>query len=76
MYDVAGREAAEDRVSSRDLVAATKARDAERGIRREVLYGGSLDETFSSLDGIIRPDDLVLVVGAGDVYTLAKRLIS
>src|SRR5512142_1514139 len=77
IYDVAGREAPEDRgVSSRGLVEATKARDAERGVRREVLFGGTLDETLARLEAIIRPDDLVLLVGAGDIYTLAKKLVA
>lgn len=75
IYDVAGRESAEDaKVSSRDLVEATGRRDAGRGVAREVRYGGTLDETLRFLEAAVAPNDLVLLVGAGDVYTLAGKL--
>jgi UDP-N-acetylmuramate--alanine ligase len=75
VYDVAGREA-DDRVSSRDLVEAVRARDEERGAEREVLFGGTAAETQLRLENLIRPGDVVLVMGAGDIYTVARKLVS
>ncbi|HTK04891.1 MAG TPA: UDP-N-acetylmuramate--L-alanine ligase [Candidatus Eisenbacteria bacterium] len=77
IFDVAGRESDEDAlVSSRDLAEAARLRDADRGVTRDVLFGGGLGETLERLETLIAPNDLVLLVGAGDVYTLAKRLVA
>ncbi len=75
VYDVAGREDdADANVSSRDLVAATKARDAERVVEREVLFGGTVAETQKRLEHLIKPGDAVVLMGAGDLYVIAKKL--
>ncbi|HTM68140.1 MAG TPA: UDP-N-acetylmuramate--L-alanine ligase [Candidatus Binatia bacterium] len=75
IFDVAGRESDEDaQVSSYDLAEATRRRDAGRGVTRQVHYGGVLIEALRFLETAIAPNDLVLLVGAGDVYTLAGKL--
>lgn len=77
IYGVAGRTAAEDRdVSSEDLVEAVIERDERRGKTREVAYAESIEETLAALEQTAQPDDLVLVMGAGDIFTLAERFCS
>ncbi len=75
IFDVAGREAeADQRVSSRDLVEAVGRRDAARGRAREVVFAESLDRTYDILSRTVRAGDVVLLMGAGDIYKLADRL--
>jgi UDP-N-acetylmuramate--alanine ligase len=75
IYDVVGREATEDQdVSSDGLVAAIKARDAARGVEREVIMTGNAATTLTALRERTRPGDVVLVMGAGDIYTIAPQL--
>lgn len=77
VFDVAGREEdADSQVSSKDLVKATLTRDLARGVTREVFYGGSVADTQKMLEGLMKEGDVVLVVGAGDIYTIAKRLVA
>ncbi len=77
IFDVAGRESAEDAaVSSRDLVSAVSKRDARRGANRELLYAATPEAAFEALEDLVRPGDLVIVMGAGDIYKVAERLAS
>ncbi len=75
IFDVAGREQTEDqKVSSNDLVDAVRKRDAERKISRRVEYAPSMDATRALLQKLIEPNDVVLVMGAGDIYRIASSL--
>ncbi len=77
IFDVAGRESTEDAaVSSKDLVSAVSRRDAGRGVDRPVLYAASPEASFDALQDLVRPDDIVIVMGAGDIYKVAERLAS
>jgi UDP-N-acetylmuramate--alanine ligase len=64
IYDVPGREALKD-VSSKDLVREIK----KRGVA--AVYSQDLTQTKRLLLGNIKKDDLVLIVGAGDIYELS-----
>ncbi|MEA3249863.1 MAG: UDP-N-acetylmuramate--L-alanine ligase [Patescibacteria group bacterium] len=76
IFDVAGREKAEDgAVSSGDLRDAVAARDKERGVERHVSDTGSVDAAYEETVNLMRPGDIVLVMGAGDVYKIAYRLV-
>ena len=76
VYDVAGREEdADGQVSSRDLVDATKRRDRERGATRDIRYASDLSALQKMLESVIAPNDVVLIVGAGDIYTLADKVV-
>lgn len=76
VYDVAGREEASDeQVSSRDLVAAVKERDRARGVVRDVRFAADLPTLQQMLEEVIVPNDVVLVTGAGDIYTIAEKLV-
>jgi UDP-N-acetylmuramate--alanine ligase len=52
------------------LVAAAVPLAAE-----QVVYAATLDEALSRLAELVRPGDLVLTLGAGDVTTVGPRLL-
>jgi UDP-N-acetylmuramate--alanine ligase len=71
IYDVQGREAAADQtVSSQDLAK----RIEQRG--KMVLYSATAIKTRQLLAEHIEPNDVVLIVGAGDIYMIADELCS
>lgn len=72
IYDVAGREViGHDQVTSQQLATAVR----ERGRGFEVHAPGGLPETKYLLDKVIKEDDVVLMMGAGDIYHLAEELV-
>lgn len=71
IYDVAGREEVVDQtVSSHDLVKAVE----QRG--KMVLYSKDNKQTIQLLAEHVEANDVVLIVGAGDVYQVAEQLCS
>lgn len=70
VYDVAGRETktAKAKVNSKKLVALLK----KRG--KDAEYFGSFGAARNFVESHVRPGDVVLVMGAGDVYGLAQDL--
>jgi len=71
IYDVIGRESADQEpISSRDLQDAIVRHDAERGVMRTVDYVPSPNDVLLVLKRWIRKGDLVLFVGAGDIYKI------
>ncbi|MFH1030761.1 MAG: UDP-N-acetylmuramate--L-alanine ligase [bacterium] len=78
VYDVEGRESLNDRVSSLKLAEAIKERknncrrEATRCLYRsgEVWYAKNLEKTGQILRKNIRRNDVVLLMGAGDIYKL------
>lgn len=69
IYDVAGREEAADQtVSSKDLVAGIE----QRG--KMVLYSANAAKTKQLLAEHVEANDVVLIVGAGDVYMIADEI--
>lgn len=77
IYDVAGREEAADRdISSRELVKAVLARDSEHGRERPVIYSPDLTAARQELERLLLPNDVALVMGAGDVYNICRSLLS
>ena len=76
IYDVAGRDDADDaRVSSASLVDAVRARDAQQGVQRDVAFTGPVADTFDEIERRKAAGDVILLMGAGDIYTLAKKLV-
>lgn len=70
IYDVAGRERKGDiDISSEDLVKAII--NYQKGIKK-VFYCRDLSETKKQLLEIIQPNDVVLVMGAGDIYKIVN----
>jgi len=69
IYDVAGREELIDQdISSLDLVREVKKRGGE------AFYGKNLEETKKLILGNVKPEDVVLVMGAGNIYKVAEEL--
>lgn len=69
IFDVAGREKSDQDISSRDLAQAIRKRN------KRVLYGGNLEETKELIVKNVKANDVVLVMGAGDIYKLANDLV-
>ncbi len=76
IYDVAGRDAEEDaHVSSRDLQEAVVRHDSERGLVRNVDFVMDRDQALSVVQRWKRSGDVVIVMGAGDVYKIADKIV-
>jgi UDP-N-acetylmuramate--alanine ligase len=43
--------------------------------RAQVLYGGTLQETTDLLQRELRSGDIVVIMGAGDIYTVTEKLL-
>jgi len=70
IFDVAGREELEDQdISSKKLAEEVR----KRGI--DVLYGEDLDNTEKIILDNISNNDVVLIMGAGDIYLVANDLV-
>jgi UDP-N-acetylmuramate--alanine ligase len=73
IYDVPGRESKEDAdVSSSQIVEAIKKNDPDRAVE----FVGDLASTEKRLRGVIRPGDLVLLMGAGTIDGVARRIVA
>jgi UDP-N-acetylmuramate--alanine ligase len=74
IYDVAGREEAEDQaVSSQDLARDIGARNKK--LEGHVSYGKNLEETRRLIDEKVRESDVLLIMGAGDIFGVADDLV-
>jgi UDP-N-acetylmuramate--alanine ligase len=62
-------------ISSRDLVAAIAQQPVFANGEHEVIHSGSVQETAQTLRRILRSGDLVLIMGAGDIYTVTEMLL-
>jgi len=71
----AARERDTGLVHSRDLVAflTERPRFVEGGA--QVYHGGDVDETAQVLTSTLHSGDLVVIMGAGDIYTVAEKLL-
>lgn len=75
IYDVAGRDAEEDHgVSSHDLLQAVAHHDADRGMHRPLDYAPDPAASFAALQRWKKTGDVVIVMGAGDIYKIAASL--
>lgn len=70
IYDVKGREDGEEQISSKDLALAMMDEDPVR----EVHFVPSLDDTLAKVNDLVHAEDVVLVMGAGDIYKLANKI--
>ncbi len=76
IYDVPGREAEEDKdVSSRVLLEAVEAWDRQHQVERERLYVPDLTQAEAAIRTIVKPGDAVIVMGAGTIDGVARRLV-
>jgi len=75
IYDVAGRNEQDHATSSAELVEAIHESDTTRGVDRDVIYAQDAEAVKFQLEKIVRPGDVLLMVGAGDIDRLARTLI-
>lgn len=76
IYDVPGREAAEDAdVSSAQLVSAIQKLDASKGRSRKVEFIPDLDTLEQAVRSIATPQDIILMMGAGTIDAVARRIV-
>ncbi|MBI4592151.1 UDP-N-acetylmuramate--L-alanine ligase [Candidatus Uhrbacteria bacterium] len=66
IYDVAGRNEEHD-VSSKDLVVAID--------KPNTTYAANLEEAESQLRDVVQPSEVVLIMGAGDIDEVARKLV-
>ena len=73
IYDVAGREntALKKKISSLKLVEKLK---TKAGTKKEFLYLATIKETIDYLKKNLKGDEVVVIMGAGDIYRLANYL--
>ena len=55
---------------------AIKAHDADRSADRPVIFASNLADAKVKIDSAIKPNDVLLMVGAGDIDELARSLPS
>ncbi|MCX7779112.1 MAG: UDP-N-acetylmuramate--L-alanine ligase [Patescibacteria group bacterium] len=71
IYGVAGREkSADQNISSKDLVKKVIERTGKK-----IIYTRNLEETKKLILKNIQPNDVILIMGAGDIYTIIDQLI-
>lgn len=71
IYDVTGREDSETKISSKDLVLAMGDEDPIK----EIYYVNSLDDTLLKINNMVQEDDVVLIMGAGNIYKIADQIV-
>ncbi|MFH1173167.1 MAG: UDP-N-acetylmuramate--L-alanine ligase [bacterium] len=72
IYDVKGREDANDQdVSSQDLVREIEKRNKDK----KIIYSSGLEETKKLVLENMKDNDLVILIGAGDIYQIANNLV-
>jgi UDP-N-acetylmuramate--alanine ligase len=70
IYEVAGREQEKDmNISSMDLVREIKKRN------KEIYYSKDLAESEKLVQEKLKNNDVIIVMGAGDIYLLAEKLV-
>jgi UDP-N-acetylmuramate--alanine ligase len=69
IFEVAGR-TEETNISSRDLIEAVK----EKFPAKEVMYAPDLSTAELLLNSVIQENDILIIQGAGDVDSLARRI--
>jgi UDP-N-acetylmuramate--alanine ligase len=75
IFEVAGRENKEDQnISSKDLVKAIERRVAQKSTEKKVLFGENLEKTKQLILDNLTSDDLILIMGAGNIYTLTHEM--
>ncbi len=62
-------------VHARTLVEAMAQRPHFSQGKAQILYGGTLQETTRQLRQVLRTGDLVVIMGAGDIYTVTEQLL-
>ena len=70
IYDVPGREEDKLNISSKDLALSM----VEDDPIKEVHYEPNLVQTLEKVNTLVSPEDVVLVMGAGDIYKIVREI--
>lgn len=72
IYDVKGRNDESSEISSQDLIKEV----LNKGYLKEeqIIYGGDLEKTLDIINKNKKDDDVILLMGAGDIDTLRHKL--
>ncbi len=62
-------------IHARDLVAAIAQRPQFARGATHVWHSGSVEDTVRLLSSLLRSGDLVVIMGAGDIYTVTERVL-
>jgi UDP-N-acetylmuramate--alanine ligase len=62
-------------IHARDLVEAMRPRTRFTSGSAELYHGGNIEQITSLLSEKLRSGDLVLLMGAGDIYTVTEQLL-
>jgi UDP-N-acetylmuramate--alanine ligase len=62
-------------IHARDLVAAIAQLPVFTTGTAQVIHGGNVAETTGVLRTILRPHDMAIIMGAGDIYTVTETLL-
>lgn len=80
IYNVSGRVSESDKdISSKKLANAiaeywkTDENDEERK-KHELFFCKNHDEVLSALDKVVKKDDIVIIMGAGDIYKIVNKI--
>ncbi|MCC7357311.1 UDP-N-acetylmuramate--L-alanine ligase [Candidatus Uhrbacteria bacterium] len=74
IYDVAGRDGAEDEhISSKDFLDVIARRDAEHGKSRTVEYAENPKQAVQIARTLSKPGDILIVMGAGDIDAAIRQ---
>ncbi len=63
-------------IYARNLVEAMAERPTFARGEAQVLHGGSVKETTTLLQTVLRSGDMAIIMGAGDIYTLTEDILS
>ncbi len=74
IFEVAGREETKDQnINSYELVKAIREKyPAKAGTS---IYGGNLKKTIETILQFLKPNDLLIIMGAGDIYKIIPDII-
>ena len=71
IYHVCGREEKEDKISSESLVSAIKKNDSDK----KISYAKDIKEVEEMARNRAKDFDIILIMGAGDIDQVARRLV-
>jgi UDP-N-acetylmuramate--alanine ligase len=75
IYNVEGREDSNEKISSIDLIEKIRERNKKRTVPQEIYYGENLEETKKMILDKAKQGDVVIIMGAGDIYNITKEII-
>jgi UDP-N-acetylmuramate--alanine ligase len=74
IFDVAGREEGADKdTNSYELIKAIREKYPQK--TNTSIYGGNLEKTTQEILKSAQPNDLIIVMGAGDIYTIIPKIL-